>query len=152
MSSKIKLDSYGVIALLIVIVYCVMAAVRNESVGTDTSTYKDIFESISTGGELAREIELGFYWIISFFSWMGNIKILFFFLPFIVIMLSSGVLNTGLNWKFYISCLCFFLSPFFYGHTVNILRQGFPRLLNWSFRQGLWPVVVMCLCWTWATA
>lgn len=124
MKKKIRVDLYGFVSMIFVIIFCLMAAIRDAEIGTDTSTYIYLFDSISNGGELARDIELGFYWIISIFGWMGNVKFLFFFVPLAIIILSSNLFNTGLGWKFYISCLCFFLSPFFYGHVINILRQG----------------------------
>lgn len=121
---KIKINSYGVLALLIVLVYCLVAANRDINVGTDTATYVDIYNMISSNENLMREIDVGFYWLVYSLSQFGGVKLLFFTVPLLIILLSSNFTVNQLSSKFAVVTFCLMLSPFFHGHTLNILRQG----------------------------
>jgi EpsG family len=96
-------DVYGVLALVVALGYSLVSGLRGVDIGTDTSTYIYIFEAVLSGGELNREVEVGFNSLILFVSLFGGVEFFFSLISLAVILFTTNIFNTGFSWKFLVS-------------------------------------------------
>lgn len=119
-----NVDIYGVICISIVIFYSIFSGFRPENVGTDTERYIDLYKSLASNHVLNRDIEIGFSFLSKTLAIFDSPEFYLFSITLIITLLFSNAFSLGINWNFSILTYCFFLSPFFFGQTLNILRQG----------------------------
>lgn len=111
------------IPLVVVITAAAIMAVLRGSVGTDTSTYEWMLDSV-TLGDLSHGVEpsfvlLGWFFKLATDSSTGAVRLLslvFFVLLFVFVMRANK------NERFYL--LACFLPAFVYQYSMNALRLG----------------------------
>lgn len=105
------------------ILYCAILAFFRDAIGTDTLTYQDIFNDISTG-ESAAFGEIGFYWLAKLLLLIFNepslavnaVSIVFFLFLFLFLIFADK------NELFIFSS--FILPIVSYQYSMNALRVG----------------------------
>jgi hypothetical protein len=117
---QVKFDGHGIACIFLILIYCLVIGNRPSYIGTDTETYIEIFLNM----EGVRGLEPGFKYLTNLIKLFGSIEVYFFTITFLIIIVSNHLLRFGIDWKASILIYCFFISPFFHGHTLNILRQG----------------------------
>lgn len=144
------LDAYGISAFLVIFAFSLVAGLRDPTVGTDTANYISIFQSAVLGEEGVRSIEPGFLLLTKSLSFLENQSLYLFMITFFISILFCGVGALRLNWRFTVYVFLVFSLPFFYGLTLNILRQGlafgiilrFVILSKPSYLRGAFFIVV----------
>jgi len=121
---RTKFSPHGAFALAWIVTYSVISALRSDNLGTDTQNYILVFQQVSANDFLGRELEPGFALLVKLSSFLGQHEVLFFLVSISVALSLANIGRFGLGWRFAAFVYPLFMSPFFYGHTLNILRQG----------------------------
>ena len=123
----------GWLALLTIIAYCFIAAFRDESIGTDTARYIDRFYDARGNFSFVREIEPGFDFITLLLSLQPNHGIYLLFWLAVTSFFLFNIHTHGLNRNFALFLFISMCYPFFYGMTLNVIRQGVGFSLIFSY-------------------
>lgn len=140
--SKIRITSiFGFFVVLTLIVYIALAALREETVGTDTQNYIRHFYDLRDNFISSRSLEPGFELVNFFLSAQPSHEIYLLFWTAAICLLVFNGRFSGRGGHFSIFVLIWLSYPFFYSITLNVVRQGVAYGILFSFllvRQRGW--------------